>query len=135
MVTLTITHFTLMYIYFSVILLCNDRVRRSREHTSIFNSCLHLLRTYVPTFFLFCERPSFICAHRRRRQGVENDKLWIFMAAAFFPSGSAAAINCMSSSRYSYTRFVYSVMHKRNWMNDHVPVEELPLNAFFFTFL
>ena len=29
MVTLTITHFTLMYIYFSVILLCNDRVRRS----------------------------------------------------------------------------------------------------------
>ena len=29
MVTLTITHFTLMYVYFSVILLCNDRVRRS----------------------------------------------------------------------------------------------------------
>ena len=29
MVTLTITHFTLLYIYFSVILLCNDTVRRS----------------------------------------------------------------------------------------------------------
>ena len=29
MVTLTITDFTLLYIYFSVILLCNDTVRRS----------------------------------------------------------------------------------------------------------
>ena len=29
MITLTITDFTLLYIYFSVILLCNDTVRRS----------------------------------------------------------------------------------------------------------
>ena len=29
MITLTFTHIVLYYIYFSVILLCNDRVRRS----------------------------------------------------------------------------------------------------------
>ena len=29
MITLTFTHIVLYYVYFSVILLCNDRVRRS----------------------------------------------------------------------------------------------------------